>query len=100
MTIFSDVYFGNAGKLFDAKTGKIIDPAYAARLDRFLNGACLDGAGTALRARKSFLLIYKEESQPARTENSAIRNKAIPAKAVFQNTIERNNPNPRAAVSR
>src|SRR6516164_4782743 len=37
MTIFSDVYFGSAGKLFDATTGKITDPAYAGRLDKFLN---------------------------------------------------------------
>ena len=37
MTIFADVYFGSAGKLFDATTGKITDPAYAGRLDKFLN---------------------------------------------------------------
>jgi NAD(P)H-dependent FMN reductase len=37
VTIFWDVYFGNAGKLFDATTGKITDPAYAGRLDKFLN---------------------------------------------------------------
>jgi NAD(P)H-dependent FMN reductase len=37
MTIFTDVYFGNAGKLFDAMTGKITDPAYTGRLDKFLN---------------------------------------------------------------
>jgi NAD(P)H-dependent FMN reductase len=37
MTIFSDVYFGSAGKLFDQTTGKITDPAYAGRLDKFLN---------------------------------------------------------------
>jgi len=37
VTIFSDVYFGNAGKLFDATTGKITDPAYTGRLDKFLN---------------------------------------------------------------
>jgi len=35
--IFGDVYFGNAGKLFDPLTGKIADPAYAGRLDKFLN---------------------------------------------------------------
>jgi NAD(P)H-dependent FMN reductase len=37
VTIFGDVYFGNAGKLFDPSTGKIADPAYAGRLDKFLN---------------------------------------------------------------
>lgn len=37
VTIFWDVYFGNAGKLFDPATGKIGDPAYAGRLDKFLN---------------------------------------------------------------
>src|SRR5437667_12839468 len=37
VTIFSDVYFGSAGKLFDTATGKITDPAYTGRLDKFLN---------------------------------------------------------------
>src|SRR2546429_329843 len=37
MTIFTDVYFGSAGKLFDAMTGKISDPAYVGRLDKFLS---------------------------------------------------------------
>src|SRR5881392_1541625 len=37
VTIFSDVYFGNAGKLFDPATGNITDPAYTGRLDKFLN---------------------------------------------------------------
>jgi NAD(P)H-dependent FMN reductase len=37
VTIFSDVYFGSAGKLFDPTTGEITDPAYAGRLDKFLN---------------------------------------------------------------
>ena len=37
VTIFWDVYFGTAGKLFDPGTGKITDPAYARRLDKFLN---------------------------------------------------------------
>ena len=37
VTIFSDVYFGNAGKLFDSATGNITDSAYAGRLDKFLN---------------------------------------------------------------
>src|SRR5437764_10335977 len=37
VTIFWDVYFGNAGKLFDTATGEITDPAYTGRLDKFLN---------------------------------------------------------------
>jgi NAD(P)H-dependent FMN reductase len=37
VTIFWDVYFGNAGKLFDPTTGQITDPAYGGRLDKFLN---------------------------------------------------------------
>jgi len=37
VTIFWDVYFGNAGKLFDATTGSITDSAYAGRLDKFLD---------------------------------------------------------------
>ena len=37
VTIFSDVYFSNAGKLFDPATGKITDAAYGSRLDKFLN---------------------------------------------------------------
>jgi NAD(P)H-dependent FMN reductase len=37
VTIFSDVYFGNVGKLFDPTTGKVTDPAYAGRIDKFLN---------------------------------------------------------------
>jgi NAD(P)H-dependent FMN reductase len=37
VTIFWDVYFGNAGKLFDTATGTITDPAYTGRLDKFLN---------------------------------------------------------------
>ena len=37
VTIFWDVYFGSVSKLFDATTGKITDPAYAGRLDKFLN---------------------------------------------------------------
>src|SRR5438093_8834206 len=37
VTIFSDVYFGTAGKLFDPAPGKISDPAYAGRVDKFLN---------------------------------------------------------------
>ena len=35
--IFWDVYFGTAGKLFDRATGKITDPAYVGRLEKFLN---------------------------------------------------------------
>jgi NAD(P)H-dependent FMN reductase len=37
VTIFWDVYFGSAGKLFDATTGKITDPAYIGRVEKFLN---------------------------------------------------------------
>jgi len=37
VTIFLDVYFGNAGKLFDPVTGSITDSAYGRRLDKFLN---------------------------------------------------------------
>lgn len=37
VTIFWDVYFGTAGKLFDPATGKITDPAYGRRLEKFLN---------------------------------------------------------------
>ena len=37
VTIFWDVYFGTAGKLFDPATGKITDPAYTGRLAKFLN---------------------------------------------------------------
>jgi len=37
VTIFWDVYFGSAGKLFDPATGQITDPAYVRRLDKFLN---------------------------------------------------------------
>ena len=35
--IFTDVYFGAAGKLFDPATGDIIDPAYARRLKAFVD---------------------------------------------------------------
>ena len=37
VTIFWDVYFGSAGKLFDPATGNITDRAYGGRLDKFLN---------------------------------------------------------------
>jgi NAD(P)H-dependent FMN reductase len=37
VTIFSDVYFGTAGKLFDLATGKITEPAYVGRVEKFLN---------------------------------------------------------------
>ena len=37
ITIFWDVYFSNAGKLFDPVTGKIADPAYPRRVEKFLN---------------------------------------------------------------
>ena len=37
VTIFYDVYFSNAGKLFEPATGKITDPAYTGRVARFLD---------------------------------------------------------------
>src|SRR5256884_4754693 len=37
VTIFSDVYFGTAGKLFDPATGRMTDPAYGGRVERFLS---------------------------------------------------------------
>jgi len=37
VTVFSDVYFGTAGKLFDPVTGKITNPAYVGRVEKFLN---------------------------------------------------------------
>src|ERR1700745_1886903 len=37
VTIFWDVYFGTAGKLFDFATGKITNPAYCRRVEKFLN---------------------------------------------------------------
>jgi NAD(P)H-dependent FMN reductase len=37
MTIFSDVYFGNARTLFDPTTGRITDPSYAGRVKKFVD---------------------------------------------------------------
>jgi NAD(P)H-dependent FMN reductase len=37
VTIFWEVYFGTAGKLFDSATAKITDPAYTRRVEKFLN---------------------------------------------------------------
>ncbi len=37
VTIFWDVNFGLAGKLFDPATGDITDPAFEGRLDKFVN---------------------------------------------------------------
>jgi NAD(P)H-dependent FMN reductase len=37
VTIFWDVYFGTAGKLFDPITSRIADPAYSGRVEKFLN---------------------------------------------------------------
>jgi len=37
VTIFWDVYFGNAGKLFDQATGNITDPAYGNRVKKFVD---------------------------------------------------------------
>src|SRR5213596_430723 len=53
--IFSDVYFGNAGKLFDPTTGKITDAAYAGRVVKFLNE----------RVWMSRALRYARENFPA-----------------------------------
>jgi NAD(P)H-dependent FMN reductase len=54
VTIFSDVYFGNAGNLFDPASGKITDAAYTRRVEKFLNE--LVWMARALRhARENFL---------------------------------------------
>ncbi len=37
VTIFWDVYFGHAGKLFDPATGSITDPAYSGRVKKFVD---------------------------------------------------------------
>lgn len=37
VTIFSDVYFGMAGKLFNQTTGAITDPAYSGRVKKFVD---------------------------------------------------------------
>lgn len=37
VTIFWDIYFGMAGKLFDPITGKITEPAYGGRVAKFLD---------------------------------------------------------------
>src|SRR5881398_2490432 len=37
VTIFSDVYFGTAVKLFDPATGEMKDPAYSGRVEKFLS---------------------------------------------------------------
>jgi NAD(P)H-dependent FMN reductase len=37
VTIFWDVYFGGAGKLFDPASGNITDPAYSGRLKKFVD---------------------------------------------------------------
>ena len=37
VTIFWDVYFGSAGKLFDPASGNITDPAYSGRLKKFVD---------------------------------------------------------------
>src|SRR5436309_15120206 len=37
ITIFWDVYFSTAGKLFDPATGEMKDPAYSGRVDKFLS---------------------------------------------------------------
>jgi NAD(P)H-dependent FMN reductase len=37
VAIFWDVYFGTARRLFDPGTGRITDPAYVGRVEKFLN---------------------------------------------------------------
>jgi hypothetical protein len=37
VTIFWDVYFGNAGKLFDPATGNITDSAYSRRVKKLVD---------------------------------------------------------------
>jgi len=37
VTIFWDLYFGTARKLFDPETGKITDPAHGSRVAKFLD---------------------------------------------------------------
>ena len=37
VAIFSDVYFGTAGKLFDPASDKITDQAYVGRVGKFLD---------------------------------------------------------------
>ena len=37
VAIFSDVYFGHAGKLFDPADGNITDPAYSRRVTKFVD---------------------------------------------------------------
>lgn len=37
VSIFYDVNFGMAGKLFDPATGKITDPAFVGRIEKFVN---------------------------------------------------------------
>ena len=37
VTIFSDMYFGTVDTLFDPATGNITDPAYARRLEKFVD---------------------------------------------------------------
>ena len=37
VAIFWDVYFGNAGKLFDPATGGMTDPAYSKRVKKFVD---------------------------------------------------------------
>lgn len=37
VTIFWDVYFAKAGRLFDSATGGVTEPAYVGRVQKFLN---------------------------------------------------------------
>ena len=52
VTIFSDVYFGTAGRLFDPATGTITDPAYARTRRQIPERTGLDVASTSSRTRK------------------------------------------------
>jgi NAD(P)H-dependent FMN reductase len=55
VTIFADVYFSTAGKLFDPATGKITDPAYSRRVEKFLNE--LVWMARALRHAREYLPV-------------------------------------------
>ena len=56
VAIFWDVYFGNAGKLFDPATGGIKDPAYIGRLKKFVDE--LVWMARALRFARENIPLY------------------------------------------
>ena len=62
VTIFSDVYFGTAGRLFDPATGKITDPAYPRTRRQIPERACLDVAGTCVTHAKIFRRLSRESA--------------------------------------